>query len=122
MIMRRINNALLALLITTISLKVVHAPLSYTTTWVGNTYGNRSTYVGNAARSMWVAPEGVIYTASMWDENEGSIAIYQNGQGSGSIGAHNETQGGAITGDSAKIFAALQYNTAIGGSGYVGRY
>ena len=104
------------------SASISRAQLSYTTTWVGNTYGNQSTYVGNAARSMWVAPEGVIYTASMWDENEGSIAIYQHGQNVGSIGAHNETQGGAITGDSTNIFAALPYNTSIGGSGCVGRY
>ncbi|MBW8748179.1 MAG: SMP-30/gluconolactonase/LRE family protein, partial [Acidobacteria bacterium] len=72
--------------------------------------------------SMWVAPEGVLYTASMWDESQGSINIYQNAQKTGTIGAHGETMGGAISGDSTNLFAALQYNTGLGGSGYIGRY
>jgi hypothetical protein len=57
----------------------------------------------------------------MWDENEGGIAIYQNGQSIGSMGAHGELQGGAITGNATAIFAALQFNIAYG-SGNVGRY
>src|SRR5258708_31619366 len=97
------------------------AQVSYTTTWVGNTFGTNAAHVGNCARSMWIAPEGVVYTASMWDENSGSIAIYQNGQSIGSICAHGEMQGGAITGTTTSLFAALQFNTTIGGSGYVGR-
>jgi len=96
--------------------------LNYTTDWLANTRGLNNTRVGNCARSMWVAPEGVIYTASMWDENEGGVAIYSGGANAGSIGVHNEFQGGAITGTTTKIFAALQYNTSLGGSGFVGRY
>lgn len=99
-----------------------HAQISYTTTWVGNTYSTTPTYVGNAMRSMWVAPEGVIYTASMWDESQGSINVYQNGQKTTTIGAHGEAMGGAISGDATHLFAALQFNTALGGSGYIGRY
>ncbi|WP_407945604.1 SMP-30/gluconolactonase/LRE family protein [Paraburkholderia elongata] len=93
----------------------------YSTGWVANTHGTAATRVGNVARSMWVASDGVIYTASMWDEGEGGIAIYQNGQNIGSIGAHGEFQGGAITGNSTSLFAALQFN-AMYGSGKVGRY
>ena len=93
----------------------------YTTDWVANTSGTNATRVGNVARSMWIAPEGVIYTASMWDENAGGIAIYQNGQSIGSIGGHGEFQGSAITGNATSIFAALQFNTTYG-SGTVGRY
>ncbi|CAE6763620.1 SMP-30/gluconolactonase/LRE family protein [Paraburkholderia haematera] len=93
----------------------------YSTGWVANTHGTGTTRVGNVARSMWVAPEGVIYTASMWDEGEGGIAIYQNGQTIGSIGAHAEFQGGAITGNSTSLFAALQFNATYG-SGKIGRY
>lgn len=36
---------------------ICHAQISYTTTWVGNTYSTTPTYVGNAMRSMWVAPD-----------------------------------------------------------------
>jgi regulation of enolase protein 1 (concanavalin A-like superfamily) len=101
---------------------ISRAQVSYTTTWVGNSYSTTPTYVGNAMRSMWVAPEGVIYTASMWDESQGSINVYQNGQKTNTIGAHGEAQGGAISGDSANLFSALQFNTGLGGSGYIGRY
>ncbi|OXC76496.1 SMP-30/gluconolactonase/LRE family protein [Caballeronia sordidicola] len=93
----------------------------YSTDWIANTYGTSSTYVGNGARSIWVAPEGIIYTASLWDENEGGVAIYGNRQNMGSIGIHNEFQGSAITGNATSIFAALQYDRT-NGSGWVGRY
>jgi len=119
MIMKRINTAFFAgVLIATIA-PSCHG--QYSTDWVANTFGTNAAHVGNCARSMWVAPEGVVYTASMWDENEGGIAIYQNGQSIGSMGAHGELQGGAITGNGTTIFAALQFNTAYG-SGNVGRY
>jgi hypothetical protein len=93
----------------------------YTTDWIANTSGTSSTYVGNGARSMWVAPEGTIYTASLWDENEGGVAIYGVRKSMGSIGLHNEFQGSAITGNETSIFAALQYDGTVG-SGWVGRY
>ncbi|NUQ28371.1 MAG: hypothetical protein HOQ35_07645 [Acidobacteriaceae bacterium] len=114
--------AIACLFLLLISATISHAQATYTTTWVGNTYSTTPTYVGNAMRSMWVAPEGVIYTASMWDESQGSINVYQNAQKTGTIGAHGETMGGAIGGDSTNLFAALQYNSGLGGSGYIGRY
>jgi hypothetical protein len=36
--------------------------------------------------------------------------------------AHGETQGRAISGDATDLFAALQFNTSLGGNGYIGRY
>jgi len=118
MVRKRIHAVFLGLLL------VVIAPAcwaQYTTDWLANTYGTDATHVGNTARSMWVAPEGVIYTASFWDEDEGGVAIYQNGTSLGSIGLHNDFQGGAITGNSTSIFAALQGGTPYG-SAAVGRY
>ena len=112
-------NVFVAVMLSAAAASVCEA--QYTTGWIANTHGTATTRVGNVARSMWVAPEGVIYTASMWDEGEGGIAIYQNGQNIGSIGAHAEFQGGAITGNSTSLFAALQFNTTYG-SGKVGRY
>jgi hypothetical protein len=64
----------------TLANAISHAALSYTTTWVGNTFGDNAHHVGNCARAIWVAPEGVVYTVSLWDENAGSLGIYQNGQ------------------------------------------
>ncbi len=105
MVMKRIFATFLAaLLIATIA---PECQAQYTTDWIANTFGTNATHVGNVARSMWVAPEGVIYTASLWDENEGGVAIYQNGQSMGSIGGHGEFQGSAITGNATSIFAAL---------------
>lgn len=119
MITKQIHTTLLAVALATGLVQTCQG--QYTTDWIANTYGTNAARVGNVARSMWVAPEGVVYTSSMWDENEGSIAIYQNGQSIGSIGAHGETQGGAITGNATNVFAALQFNTSYG-SGCVGRY
>ncbi|NIE62762.1 SMP-30/gluconolactonase/LRE family protein [Burkholderia sp. Ax-1719] len=107
-----------------VTLTAAFAPVceaQYSTDWIANTYGTNATRVGNVARSMWVAPEGVIYTASMWDENEGGVALYQNAQSLGSIGAHADFQGGAITGNATSLFVAMQFNSTYG-SGKVGRY
>src|SRR5690349_9801021 len=115
---RRIHAALLA---ATIAAFAPASQAGNTIDWLANTYGALATHVGNTARSMWVAPEGVVYTSSMWDESEGGVAIYRNGKSLGSIGAHNEFQGGAITGNATSIFAALQPGQSYG-SGAVGRY
>ncbi|NRO98756.1 SMP-30/gluconolaconase/LRE-like region family protein [Paraburkholderia sp. NMBU_R16] len=115
---RRIRATLLAATIATIA---PACQAGNAIDWLANTYGALATHVGNTARSMWVSPEGDIYTSSMWDESEGGVAIYRNGKSLGSIGAHNEFQGGAITGNATSIFAALQLGKSYG-SGAVGRY
>ena len=53
---------------------------AYSVSWLGNTYPDVENYVGNAARSMWVSPGGIVYTASEWDEKGRNIGIYQNGR------------------------------------------
>ncbi|MFL9936421.1 SMP-30/gluconolactonase/LRE family protein [Paraburkholderia sp. RL18-103-BIB-C] len=115
---KRIHAAILAAVIASIA---PTCQAENTTDWLANTYGTLAAHVGNTARSMWVAPEGVIYTASMWDEYEGGVAVYQAGKSIGSIGAHGEFQGGAITGSATSIFVALQPGGTYG-SGAVGRY
>ena len=119
---KRIHAALFAALLAAVIATIAPAAQAGNTIdWLANTYGTLAAQVGNTARSMWVAPEGIIYTASMWDEYEGGVAIYQNGRSAGSIGIHGEFQGSAITGNAKSIFAALQFNTTYG-SGAVGRY
>lgn len=90
----------------------------YRITWVGNTYADNARHIGNCARSMWVSPEGIVYTASGWDENGRNIGIYQNGLTIGSMGGTKNSQGSAIGGDSLYVFTAQQAPN----SGYVGRY
>lgn len=120
-IARAVMVVAMAATVGTMATMAPDAHAQYTTDWLANTYGTIAAHVGNGARSMWVSPEGVIYTSSLWDENEGGVAIYQNGQSAGSIGIHSEFQGSAITGNVTSIFAALQYSTTYG-SGAVGRY
>jgi hypothetical protein len=104
------------LLLVLISVSNLYA--QYTTTWVGNTYSSINSYVGNCARSMWVSPDGAVYTASLWDEKGRNIGIYQNGAAIGSMGGTKESQGSAIGGDSVSVYTAQQGSN----SGYVGRY
>jgi hypothetical protein len=118
---KRIRAALLIAVTATIAAIAPACPAENTTDWLANTYGTLAAHVGNTARSMWVAPEGVIYTASMWDEYEGGVAFYQAGKSLGSIGAHGEFQGSAITGNATSIFVALQPGGTYG-TGAVGRY
>ncbi|MBN3798460.1 SMP-30/gluconolactonase/LRE family protein [Burkholderia sp. Ac-20392] len=120
MSMKQIRAALLGMCMAMLA-PASHAQVQYSTDWLANTYGTLAQHVGNAARSMWVAPEGVIYTSSRWDENAGGVALYQNGQPMGTIGIHDEFQGGAITGNATSIFVSLGYNRNFG-SGSVGRY
>lgn len=81
MVFKGLCTAFIAVVLSAAAASVCKA--QYSTRWIANTHGTATTRVGNVARSMWVAPEGEIYTASMWDEGEGGIAIYQNGQNIG---------------------------------------
>ncbi|MBO9732515.1 MAG: T9SS type A sorting domain-containing protein [Chitinophaga sp.] len=94
------------------------AHAQYTTTWVGNTFPDVANHVGNCARSMWVSPEGIVYTASMWDEKGRNIGIYQNAATLGSMGGNKESQGSAIGGNATHIFTAQQAPNY----GKIGRY
>ncbi len=96
----------------------IGASAQYTTNWFGNNHADLTNYVGNCARSMWVSPEGVVYTASLWDEKGRNIGIYQNGNTIGAMGGTKESQGSAIGGDGTYIFTAQQAPN----SGYIGRY
>ncbi|PTR01510.1 hypothetical protein C8P68_101744 [Mucilaginibacter yixingensis] len=99
-------------------LKVEVSAGTYTVTWVGNTFPDVNAHVGNAARSMWVSPGGIVYTASSWDEKSRNIGVYQNGNTIGSMGGTKDSQGTAITGDTTYIYTAQQAPNA----GYIGRY
>ena len=79
----RIRAALPGLLVAALA-SASHA--QYTTDWLANTFGTLAAHIGNGARSMWVAPEGVIYTSSRWDENAGGVANAVNASPNAHVG------------------------------------
>ena len=100
-------KASLSVLVLSLTALTCHAA-SYSTSWVGNNGATLTDFVGNCARSLWVSPEGVAYTASMWDEKSRNIGVYQNGAVIGAMGGTNASQGSAIAGDATYLFTAQQ--------------
>lgn len=81
--------------------------LEYRTTWLGNSFGGGDKWVQDFIEGMFVAPDGTVYTASVWDEAGREFGIYKNGN---VIGLCKETHGWgtgggyAITANSRFIF------------------
>src|SRR5262245_57705653 len=59
--------------------KIAPAPLRYSTSWVGNTFGGGARWVQNAAESMQVLPDGTLLVGSFWDEAGREVGLYKNG-------------------------------------------
>jgi hypothetical protein len=66
------------------------AATSYTTSWLGNTFGGGSQWVQNNVYGMHVAPDGTVYTNSRWDESGREAGIYKDGK---VIGRSSELHG-----------------------------
>ncbi|QOV22142.1 NHL repeat-containing protein [Anabaenopsis elenkinii] len=52
---------------------------TYQTSWIGNTFGGGEKWVQNYIQSMYVAPNGTVYTNSLWDEAGREAGIYKDG-------------------------------------------
>lgn len=82
-------------------------PLHYTTTWLGNSFGGGSKWVQDGIEGMFVAPDGTVYTAAVWDEAGREFGIYKDGD---VIGLCRDTHGWgtvggyAVTANSKYIF------------------
>lgn len=87
------------------------AHAAYTTTCVGNTFCSNAGQVGQAARSMWVDPSGLVYTSSNWNENIGSVVMYKDGKQAGSLMAHGGGSGSAIACSSVYCLVPCQFNS-----------
>jgi len=64
--------------------------LQYSTTWLGNSFGGGDKWVQDFIEGMSVAPDGTVYTASIWDEAGREFGFYKNGD---VIGLCQETHG-----------------------------
>ncbi len=87
------------------------APLSYTSTWVGNSYGQGDgKWIQNNILGLHVTASGVVYTNSWWDEGRRESGIYAGKDGTpvGMLESLHDSFGGgfAVTGDDGFIYAS----------------
>jgi len=59
--------------------------ITYTTTWLGNTFGGNPKWVQKDGHSLAVAADGRCYVGATWDEARKGIGIYQNGDTVGQL-------------------------------------
>lgn len=87
------------------------APIKpYRTSWIGNTFGGGSEWVQNFIEGMYVATDGTVYTASIWDEGGREAGIYKDGKVIGMLSelhGWGRLGGVAITANSEYIFVAM---------------
>ncbi len=57
----------------------VYGQLSYRTSWAGNTFGGPSKWVQSNVQSMYVSPDGHVFTDSYWDESGREAGVYKDG-------------------------------------------
>jgi len=85
--------------------------LSYTDTWLGNTYSQGDgRWIQNNILGLYVTDPGVIYTNSWWDEGRRESGIYsgKDGEPVGMLESLHDSFGGgfAITGDGQYIYSS----------------
>jgi len=84
---------------------------TYKTSWIGNTFGGGNKWVQIQVSSMYVAPDGTVYTNSGWDEGDREVGIYKNGDVIGKADdTHGWGRGGgvAVTADKKYLYVAMQ--------------
>ena len=95
--------------------RVTPAVNTYTTSWIGNTFGGGKKWVQIRIGGMYVAPDGTVYTNSPWDEGGREVGIYKNGD---VIGKADDLHGWArlggvaVTANQKYIFVAMQQSHA----------
>ncbi len=81
-----------AVLVALLTLPANAQSLTYTTSWIGNTFGaghapgKPRKHVSLATDALFVTPDGTCYTNTFWDEDGAEVAFYKNGDVIGSAG------------------------------------
>ena len=94
------------------------APLDYSVSWLGNSFGGSPHWVQQDIAALHVTPDGTVYTNIPWDEGGRNVGVYKEGR---AIGDARHThgwgyQGGrAITVNSKYVFIAQQMENEGGG-------
>ncbi len=98
--------------------------LTYSTSWIGNTFGGNRTpgqprkHVSLATDALFVAPDGTCYTNTFWDEDGAEVAFYKDGDVLGSAGhTHGWGYGGGteVTANGRYLFFAQTVGSEGGG-------
>jgi hypothetical protein len=92
--------------------------LTYTTTWLGNTFGGGPKWVQNFVEGMYVSPDGTVYAASGWDEAGREFGLYRDGDAVGMAGhTHGWGYNGgvAVTANTKYVFLAQTVDSENGG-------
>jgi hypothetical protein len=94
-------------------------PFNYTTSWLGNTYGGKDNkWVQMNFTSIFVTPDGTVYSNSVWDEGERESGIYKNGEIVGKLANTHGwgiLGGKAITANSTYVYMAVSQDGCDGG-------
>ncbi|WP_460207180.1 NHL repeat-containing protein [Scytonema sp. NUACC21] len=102
--------------------RVTPAANSYTTSWIGNSFGGGSKWVQIQISSMYVTPDGTVYTNSPWDESGREAGIYKNGDVMGladDLHGWERLGGVAVTADKKYIYVSMsQGNSGSPGEDY----
>ena len=92
--------------------------LTYSTSWIGNTFGGEVVpgipyhkHVQISADDVFVAPDGTVYTDTNWDENGYEAGFYREGDVRGALEelSHGWGRGGgaAVTANDRYVYAAM---------------
>jgi hypothetical protein len=82
------------------------APLRYTTTWIGNSFGGGPNWVQNSAEELCVLPDGTCIVGSFWDEAGHEVGFYKDGKCVGSLEHTHMRAGKAIAATEKYIYYA----------------
>ena len=82
------------------------APLRYTTSWIGNSFGGGPEWVQNFAEDLCVLPDGTCVVGSFWDEAGREVGLYKNGRPIGKLPDTHMRGGKAVAASSKYIFYA----------------
>jgi sugar lactone lactonase YvrE len=83
-------SGLVAILLVFVALIIINAlagdAVVYRTSWIGNSFGGVTSWVQSSLEAIWVAPDGTVYTNSLWDESGREAGVYRDGRVVGSAG------------------------------------
>lgn len=84
--------------------------MGYSTSWIGNTFSGNRKWVQINIEAMYVAPDGTVYTNSIWDEAAKEAGIYKNGDVAGyaaDLHGWERLGGKAVTANSRYLYVGM---------------